>query len=369
LKIINNMPETNIPDYSELSVPENFNPFDEPVIQREYTKPKVSYDPKSIQEIPEPLYLQPNLDELQEDDYEDEKPKSKSKPKASKPKSGFGSDDPFVNNELEDYSQKDSDESASLMVDTFLDGYKAAHTLGQKQFTLSEEDIVKKAIKGELNPDMRIPISQTQTISVHEFIGDFNRQVTEVLVVEDEFIERVRPVMIRVFSSRGYGLTDEQFLMVAFGKDILTKGVQLYAFKKSFTQALKTMTEMYNGQVQPQFNQDTPPPTASARPTPPPPPPPTEPTPPPTPEPTPPPFPPQQETVEQEMIPQEEVTMHEDMEDEISISPVKKRRGRPKKKIRLEPTEEESKTTIIDVNEVDLNTGFDMDDAMETEEK
>ena len=357
------MSEQNTPDYSELNTPSNFNPFDEPVIQREYTKPKVSYDPNTIQSIPEPTYLQPNLDELDDEDFEDEKTKSK----PSKPNKGFGSDDPFVNNDLQDYSKSDADDSASLMVDTFLDGYKAVHTFGQNYFTLSEEDIVKKAIKGEINTDMRIPISQTQTISVHEFIGEFNRQVTEVLVVEDEFVDKVRPVMIRVFASRGYGLTDEQFLMLAFGKDLLTKGAQIYTFKKSMESALKTMSEMYGQQVNPQFNKNSPPP----------------PNPPnetkpnekpkednPTPTPTPPPPPPMEEpTVEQEMVTQEQPTMHDEMDDEISVTPSKKRRGRPKKKIKLEPTEEESKTTIIEVDEVDLNKGFDMTDAMETEEK
>jgi len=383
------MSEKNTPDYSEMSTPENFNPFDEPVIQREYTKPKVSYDPATIGNIPEPLYQQPNLDELQEDDYDDDKPAKKEKP--SKPKSGFGSDDPFVNNDLQDYSKKDADESAGLMVDTFLEGYKVAHTFGQKYFSLSEEEIVKKAIKGEINPDMRIPISQTKTISVQEFIGEYNRQVTEVLVVDEEFIDSVRPVMIRVFSARGYGLSDEQFLMVAFGKDIVQKGAQLYTFKKSLTQSLKMMTEMYNAQVNPEFNQAN----TGAQGTPPPPPPQS-----PSPKPKSPqanpiretnaPQPlreeevfgglpkdgeniqPMKETVEEEMIPQnqEEVTMHDDMEDEITVP--KRRRGRPKKKIRLEPTEEESKTTIVEatiVDNVDLNKGFDMSDAMETEEK
>lgn len=389
------MSEKNTPDYSELTTPENFNPFDEPVIQREYTKPKVSYDPATIGNIPEPMYQQPNLDELQEDDYEDDKTASK-KEKPSKPKKGFGSDDPFVNEDLQDYSKKDADESAGLMVDTFLEGYKVAHTFGQKYFSLSEEEIVKKAIKGEINPDMRIPISQTKTISVHEFIGEYNRQVNEVLVVDEEFIDSVRPVMIRVFSARGYGLSDEQFLMVAFGKDIVQKGAQLYTFKKSLTQSLKMMTEMYNSQVNPEFNSSG---QGATGPRPQSPPPPSTPPPPPPQPQSPPPPPPSREpegpaplrdeevfgglpkdengnnitqTVEQEMNSpsEDEGTFHDDMEDEITVPP-KRRRGRPRKKMRLEPTEEESKTTIIEatVEDVDLNKGFDMSDAMETEEK
>ena len=157
------------PDYNYLETPDNFNPFDEPVIERPYTKPKVSYDPKTITSIPEPSYQQPNLDELEDDDYKDVKSK-----KESKTSSGFNSDDPFVNQELQDYSKKDSEEASAQLVDTFLEGYKVAHTIGQRFFTMSEEEIVKKAIKGEINPDMRIPVSPTSTISVREFIDEYN---------------------------------------------------------------------------------------------------------------------------------------------------------------------------------------------------
>jgi len=396
------------PDYSNLSTPESFNPFDEPVVERDYTKPKVSFNPASIQDIPEPTFSPPNLDELQDEDYKEEE-------KKEKPKRGFESDDPLVNHELKDYDKKGAEEASAQLVDTFLEGYKVAHTFGNRYFTIGEDEIVKKAIKGELNPDMRIPISQTQTISVHEFIGEYNRQVTEVLVVDDEFVEKVRPVMIRVFSSRGYGMTDEQFLIFAFGKDILTKGAQLYAFKKSLTQSLKMMTEMYNKQTQPGFNEESSPPPPPDKPqAPPTPPPPDKPQAPP-----PPPQPPQEEIFggpiegniteepkEEEIfggpihtIPQDQEkmlrenimggepkspedidlsqvqTMHDDMED--GISP-KRRRGRPnKKKIKLEPTEADEKDSpnIIDISEtkddspMDMNIEFDMGDAREPEER
>lgn len=153
---------------------------------------------------------------------------------------------------------------------------------------------------------------------------------------------------------------------------------------------------MYNAQVNPEFNASAQGATGPRPQSPPPQSPPPQPQSPPPPKPSPTPAPeapaplreeevfgglpkkgeniqPIQDTVEEEMIPQnqEEATMHDDMEDEITVSP-KRRRGRPKKKIRLEPTEEESKTTIIEatiVDDVDLNKGFDMSDAMETEEK
>ena len=229
--------------------------------------------------------------------------------------------------------------------------------------------------------------------------------------------------MIRVFSSRGYGMTDEQYLMFAFGKDIVSKGAQLFTFKKSLTNSLKMMTKMYNEQVQAAYNNQAPPP-----------PPPSNSPPPSQPGPTPPDVNTTEEVLqaiqkneemeqvendldsfqqEQEVFggmpnqqqevfggeinqPQDEgevimggspmspeeanmissVTMHEQMEDEIS--PVKKRRGRPRKKLKtIAPTEvdEKDKPTIININQsedetdLDLNQGFDMDDAKETEEK
>ena len=74
-------------------------------------------------------------------------------------------------------------------------------------------------------------------------------------------------------------------------------------------------------------------------------------------------------------IMEEQPTMHSEMED--AINPPKRRRGRPKKKMKqIAPTEpdEKDKPTIIDVKseeppKKDLNEGFDLDDAKETEEK
>jgi len=357
--------EQNTPDYSDLNTPDNFNPFDEPVHEREYTKPNVSYDPNQIQSIPEPSYQQPNLDQLQDEDYEDEPPKEK-------PKYGHGSDDPFVNRDLEDYDKGASNDAAESLVDTFLEGYKVLHTFGQRYFSIGEEELVKKIIKGDINPDMRIPVSETQTLSVQEYIGEYNRQVTEVLVVEDDFIQRVKPVMIRVFAKRGYGMSDEQYLLFAFGKDLATKGAQIYTFKKSLTQSLKMMTEMWNSQNKPGFNAGAPPPPNQPPPNQPPP---NQPPPPPQSDPVEPsPEPINEEPtqsdpfIEPEVVPTEIIqqTMHEDMEDEITPQIVK-RRGRPSKKnIKLEPTEMDVEKKEINI---DLNKGFDMEDAEEPEER
>ena len=196
------------PDYSDLSTPKDFNPFDEAVVERDYTKPQVSFNPQEIQNIPEPSFQSPNLDELQDDDFAEDEEKNQKK---EKPKYGFESDDPLVNQDLKDYDKKSANEAASQMVDAVLGGYKMAHSIAGKYLTIQQKDLYKRAVKGEINLDMMVPVSQTKSISVIEFVQDYNNQVLEVLVVDDEFISSVRPVMIRVFSKRGYGMSDEQF--------------------------------------------------------------------------------------------------------------------------------------------------------------
>ena len=58
--------------------------------------------------------------------------------------------------------------------------------------------------------------------------------------------------------------------------------------------------------------------------------------------------------------------MHEEMEDEITPQPVERRPREPKKDIKLEPTELDADKREI---KIDLNKGFQMDDAREPEER
>jgi hypothetical protein len=52
--------------------------------------------------------------------------------------------------------------------------------------------------------------------------------------------------MIRVFQKKGWGVSDEQFLMIAFGKDIATKGVMAFSFKKTANAMIENFALMTN---------------------------------------------------------------------------------------------------------------------------
>ena len=95
-----------------------------------------------------------------------------------------------------------------------------------------------------------------------EFVQGYNQQVGTAVENDPAFRKKVRPVMIRVFSKRGWGMTDEQFLLFAFGKDISIKAVTLYGMKKGVNDILTRLQEeaKQQGIKKPQSNSTPPPP-------------------------------------------------------------------------------------------------------------
>ena len=248
-------------DYSSLSG--GYNPFAEKVIERDYTKTKQTLTSEQMGDIEEPIFEPPPINaggSLTEDDIE------------------IDDSNPNVFDEnVSDLDPEDKKFAHENLVDTVIGGYEMLHTFAKRWATLTEEKLIEKEKKGEIDLRMQVMVSPVQSLSVFDFVNNYNQQVGEALTVDDDFIEKVRPIMVRVAEKRGLGMTDEQNLMVLFGKDILEKGMQVISFKKSLSNILDLTFQNYQEQRQAnQFAQQQPPP-------PPPPPPAGDPPPPPPP--------------------------------------------------------------------------------------
>jgi hypothetical protein len=101
-----------------------------------------------------------------------------------------------------------------------------------------------------------------------EFVQGYNEQVVQAVQPDPAFRKKVRPPMIRVFSKRGWGMTDEQFLLFAFGKDISVKAITLFSMKKGVNDILKRLVEE-NAPNYSASNTPPPPPRPQAPPPPP----------------------------------------------------------------------------------------------------
>jgi hypothetical protein len=238
----------------------DYNPLGEAVKERSYTKPKI--DGANLEaEIEEPTFTPPSFADMEEP-------------------AGFeaAQEQQFANPALNDLSDKDKKYATEQMVDVVLDGYEKLTGLANNLVQIKDSRLQGMINRGELNPRVRIPIDASGgSLSVQEFVTEFNEQTSEAISTSDEFKTEVRPAMVRVFEKRGIGMTDEQFLMYKFGSDMVMKGAVVVQLRSQINSMLDLMKDLSNQQAA-TATPPPPSPTQASAPTP-------EPTPTPEPEP------------------------------------------------------------------------------------
>lgn len=213
----------------------DYNPFAESVVERDYATPK----PASgvIDEIDEPSFVPPSYEDIIQERQEQE---------ASGANDTF--DNPFDNPNpaMNDLDNKDKKIACESLVDTVLDAYEQAHRYAQYVVKVDEETLMQKQAQGKIDLSMQIPVTETgDTMSVGEFVAQYNEQSANALKYDKDFGYKVRPAMIRVFMKRGWGMTDEQFLLYMFGKDIAIKVGIMFQLKKTINGTLSTLEKLH----------------------------------------------------------------------------------------------------------------------------
>jgi hypothetical protein len=225
----------------------DYNPFAESVIERDYSTPKTASG--VIEDIDEPSFVPPSYEDIiQERENEKDNEFEQSNP--------FDNPNPSMN----DLTDKDKRIACESLVDTCLDAYEQLHVYGQMFVKVDEEVLLQKQAENKLDLSVQIPISENgETMSMGEFVSQFNEQSAEALKYDKEFGYKVRPAMIRVFTKRGWGMTDEQFLLYMFGKDIAVKFSLIYSLKKTINSSLTMFEKLHqsNNVVSANNNYDT----------------------------------------------------------------------------------------------------------------
>jgi len=206
----------------------DFNPFGESVYEREYATPKVATG--IVDDLAEPVFEQKNPFEERMRQENEEQPHP------------FADGNPALN----DMDFQDKKIACESLVDTALDTYEQLHALGQNYVQVDEAEMIQKQQEGEIDLSMEIPVDeQGTTMSVMDFVEQYNQQSKEALQYDKEFGYKVRPAMLRVFMKKGWGMTDEQFLAYSFGKDILTKSAIVFSLKKTMNNTFDLLKKSY----------------------------------------------------------------------------------------------------------------------------
>lgn len=224
--------EQNTTNNETSGVDVNYNPFLQNVNEKPYTNLAVGVTEEQLKNsIPEPTF-QPQSIDSSENPYANLNGDSA-------PSGGSKGTPPPINPSMNDIPDADKSMGAEHMTNLILDGYEQLHVFGNQMLQFPQRKIRKLVSEGEIDLSIPIPYSTGETITAGQFIEEFNDQNKDTLTVSREFKKEVKPVLKRVLEKRGAGITDEQFLIYAFGKDILVKGVII-------AQMRGTMNDMIN---------------------------------------------------------------------------------------------------------------------------
>ena len=208
---------------------DDFNPLSEAVEHRDYSSPKIATG--VIEEISEPTFHQPSYQELSGEQNAEEE--------------GGGVWNPIEdgNPSLEELPDKEKSAAVKTMVNAVLDMYDGAHIIAQRAVQMPEEKLAEMHRDGKINMHQRIPVGAGgQDMNVVELTQTFNQQAAEALEPSEEFRNKVTPPMTRIFMKRGWGMTDEQALLLYFGQDIASKAILVYSLKSQMNQIIKLVS-------------------------------------------------------------------------------------------------------------------------------
>jgi hypothetical protein len=214
---------------------DDYNPLDESVNEKPYSQPNFSANSQSLNSpIPEPSYAPPPIGK--EDAYKEIN-------KENSGKSGNSGEKEAINPALNEVSSEEKKMAATHLANIIIDGYSQANSAVGHFAKFPEKKVNELVAEGEINLDAPITYDYGTTITGKDFIKTYNDSVKDVFVVSEDFKKEVKPVLIRVLEKRGAGLSDEQFLIYAFGKDMSIKGVQFYQLRSQVNTMIETMRD------------------------------------------------------------------------------------------------------------------------------
>jgi hypothetical protein len=239
--------EKEMPNFSDVV---NYNPLADNVEEKDYQKVSIEGAGR-LPDIEEPVFTAPTLEDIRPDMFDG---------------GGNDEDEVFGKERLNDLPKGDKKKAAQQMAEMVLEGYSSICSFTGGFANLNEGQLLQMQTEGKIDLRMSVPVSPSEQVGVVDFVQSFNSQIDEAMEVTDEFKDSVRDPMTRIFEKKGVGMTDEQLLLVMFGKDIITKTATTIALKKQLSRTLELIHEQHKQAGSPQ----PPPPPVQTPPPPPP---------------------------------------------------------------------------------------------------
>ena len=207
----------------------DFNVLDEAVNEKTYSKANVTLSAEDLNSpIDEPSFSPPPMDEPKQPKESAESIREKKNP------------EPF-NPEMKYLPKKEQNMAAEQMADMMFVGYGKLHDLANKGLQISPKKLTKLQNEGKINLNAMINYEFGVEIPARDFFAEYNEQMQNFFKLDQEFIDDVKPPLVRILQKKGIGMTDENYVIFRLVEDAGTKAFMFIQQKRQIADILKTI--------------------------------------------------------------------------------------------------------------------------------
>ncbi len=256
---------------------ENFNPYKDDTIKRPHSQPQMQLtEEEKANPIPIPIFQKPQHEDFEggrrmsnqdeytqsetynsggninqqpadktENELKTEKKSEPTKPEKIETKFDKATKDAFKPVAGDDESPENKKIRREMLVDTIYDGYEMLHRLGRHFTKVSEYKLQNLEIDGKLSMAYKIDIDVDNSKTIYEIIQSYNSEVDKFMRVDNDFIKKTKPSLLRICEKYGLGLSDELNIAIQLSKDVSTKLAVGYQMVKGINMILKVASKPY----------------------------------------------------------------------------------------------------------------------------
>jgi hypothetical protein len=186
-----------------------YNPFIANVNEKAYTQMNVNVSGSQMSSaIPEPTFAA-NVVSANEDPYKmlnSDFGSAMGEMNGSTPSAG----------DMSQLSDEDKKQSAEQLAKVVVDGYAELKNLANYLLLIDQKKVKKMEAEGEIDTSLPITLRGGQTVTIGQFIEEYNEQAKGTITTTKEFKKEVTPPLTRIFMKRGVGMSDEGLVGYAF---------------------------------------------------------------------------------------------------------------------------------------------------------
>jgi hypothetical protein len=215
-----------------------YNPLGTAVDEKPYSLPGNQFSQQQLAtDLAEPTFLPPPMtdDEIpvkegakinKDKDAKDKKPE----PKAFNP-------------DMNELNDSDKSKAAEQMAVYGVNLYEQIHVFGNEMLKIPEKKVNKLTMEGQIDLSVAVPYDMDQSITLGEFLKEYNTQCSDVLTVDKDFKEAIIPPLTRILAKRGHGMSDEQTVLFMIAQHASVSAFKFISMKSQLKSVLEFAKE------------------------------------------------------------------------------------------------------------------------------